>query len=124
MQEMKSVNRMPRTRTVNCGDLVLKIRDPIPYRLLDMAFTKFQKLENTAEDERPTLLLEIKEWIMKQMVVEPKLDDKFLDEEADADLWVYSFDLLAEFQESIQKRMEEVKKKHPSLSDTSPDQPE
>jgi hypothetical protein len=109
-----------KTKKIQCGDTTITIKESPPFRLLDMAFGKFQKLEDADKDTKAAILVDIKKWILKEMVVEPKVDDNFLDNEADADFWVLSFDLLAEVQESIQKRMEEVKKKHPKLSDIQP----
>ena len=119
-QKPADVQTKMKTKKLQCGDTTITIKESPPFRLLDMAFGKFQKLEDADKEMKATILLDIKKWILKEMVVEPKVDDRFLDEEADGDIWVLSFDLLAEIQESIQKRMEEVKKKHPKLSDSQP----
>lgn len=120
--EVKPSEVQTKMKTVktHCGNIDVTIKESPPFRLLDMAFGKFQKLEDADKDAKAAILVDIKKWILKEMVVEPKVDDNFLDNEADADFWVLSFDLLAEVQESIQKRMEEVKKKHPKLSDGLP----
>lgn len=112
---------MIETRTITIGNKTFEIRKTIPYQVTDLAIRELDKLEKIESDEtRGIASLKLRNLIMCKMVLKPKIDDKYLEDEADMDDMELSFDLLAEVAEAIESRFNIIKKKHPRLFDGKP----
>lgn len=115
---------MIETRSIKIGDKTFEIRKTIPYQVTDLAIRELDKMDKIENDEsRGIASLKLRNLIMTKMVIKPKVDEKYLEDEADMDDMELSFDLLAEVAEAIESRFLVIKKKHPRLFDSKPNPP-
>lgn len=109
---------MAKTKNLTIGKKTFEVRESVPYQIIDIAVREFDKLDKIDNDERRGIAsLNLRNLIMFKMVVNPKMDEKYLADEADLDDIELSFDLLAEVAEAIESRFNSIKKKHPRLFD-------
>ncbi len=113
---------MPETKTIKIGEKTFEIRKFVPYQVIDLALQEYSKLESiTEDDQRAFASLKLRNMLMVRMVMKPKIDEAYLENEADLDEVELSFDLLAEVSQAIEARFNNIKKKHPKLFDSKPD---
>lgn len=109
---------MAKTKNIIIGKKTFEVRESVPYQIIDIAVREFDKLDKIDNDERRGIAsLNLRNLIMFKMVINPKMDEKYLADEADLDDIELSFDLLAEVAEAIESRFNSIKKKHPRLFD-------
>jgi len=110
--------QMAKTKNIIIGKKTFEVRESVPYQIIDIAVREFDKLDKIDNDERRGIAsLNLRNLIMFKMVINPKMDEKYLADEADLDDIELSFDLLAEVAEAIESRFNSIKKKHPRLFD-------
>jgi len=115
---------MVKTKEVTIGDKTLKVREKFSYQILDWAMMEFKKVDGLEANEQEIEALKIRTELLKKMVVDPKIDDQYLADEAGDEEWQYGFVLLNDLKEVMEIRMKELKKKHSSSLESKPEAPE
>ncbi len=116
---------MPESKIVKIGDKTFKVRKGVPYQIIDLALAEYAKLEKIEEEgDRALASLKLRSLLMTKMVLEPKIDTAYFENEAELEEVELSFDLLADTFEAINERFNIIKKKHPKLFDIKPGEQE
>lgn len=116
---------MPESKSITIGNRQYEIRKSVPYQIIDNCLTEYSKIDGIDNDEaRGMASLKLRNMLMMKMVLKPKIDEAYLENEADLDDVELSFDLLAEVSQAIEARFNSIKKKHPKLFDSKPVVPE
>ena len=103
---------MIETKIIERGTKKFEVRVKPPFQLMDEVVKIHRKLSKSIEDEdeREIAMLPVKNMVFKKMVIDPKITDEYLEDEADIDDWNAAMDIFKAVFEDIQARMEDEKK--------------
>jgi len=118
------VKKMPKTFKKKFGDTEFELRK-FPMQIVDWCVLKQKEIEEIDPGpERNKLMVEFQHEILKKCSYEPKIDDKYIEEESNMDDYECSLWLIQEFGKEIEKRFSHLKKKHTTLPNLKPEEQE
>lgn len=102
---------MPKTFKKKFGDTEYELRK-FPMQIIDWCVLKQKEIEETPEGpEKNKMMVEFQHEILKKCSWNPKIDDKYIEEESDIDDYECSIWLIEEFGKVIEERFSHLKKK-------------
>lgn len=98
------------TETLKFGKKSYIIKSDIPLKILDDFVRDQKRLKGMSEDERELESIPLRNKVLKALVVQPKIDDKYLDEEGTLDDFECGLRLIEMVGRMVEERFKKEKK--------------